>query len=64
MPQDRADAANALAEAAACVKCLLALIRVLRKLDLTTPDLEEAVEVVIEELNEVEDDLYPLLEDF
>ena len=64
MPQDRADVANALKEAAACVSCLLTLVKVLRRLRVTTPELEEAVEVIVEELNLVEDDLYPMLEDF
>jgi len=64
VPQDRADVANALKEAAACVSCLLTLVKVLRRLRVTTPELEEAVEVIVEELNLVEDDLYPMLEDF
>jgi len=39
-------------------------VRVLRKLDVVTPELEEAVQVIVEEANLIEDDLYPLLEDF
>lgn len=63
MPQDRADAAKALKEAAACVSCLLTLVRLLRRLELITPELEDAAQTVVDELNFVEDDIYPMLED-
>lgn len=64
MPQARADVVKALGAIASCVECALALVRVLRKLDVVTPELEEAVQVIVEEANLIEDDLYPLLEDF
>ena len=64
MPPDRSDVTDALGLIASCVECALRLVRVLRRLDVVTPELEEAVQMLVEEANVIEDDLYPQLEDF